>query len=222
MPLPSTICGIIGAILGVNRRDLKEFASKVDLHCGAELIKFDGYISEIARIFKFPKQKILDIVKKLKDPKKAKELQPLYKSIMLYRPQYKLAIALNDEDVYFKIIRRLKTLDFKYEIYGGNDYNFVENIWEIKEAKLITTNIGQGYCLGKDFNDVLIKDESMILSDIVLADIKDRLIFAYGAEICTKGKIKAVDDGESKIFVHQASKFLVSELFLGDEIGCKF
>ena len=56
MPLPSTIAGLIGAILGIRRKFLIEFVKQKDMHCGAELIGFDGYISEYVRFFKFPKK----------------------------------------------------------------------------------------------------------------------------------------------------------------------
>jgi len=213
MPLPSTIAGIIGAILGIRRKELRDFIYDVNLYCGAELISYDGYVKELARIFKFPKGKISEIVRKLKDPKTARELQPIYESVSLYEPEYKIAVALRDKEIYDDLLRRLRELDFVFDIFGGNDYNFVKNIWDIKKARFIRSHVGRGYCLSKYFKSIRSGNKVIIVSDMVLANVKEKFIFTYGGDVFLKTEKEVVDDGESRIFVHLAEYFLISELF---------
>ena len=213
MPLPSTIAGIIGAILGIRRRELKNFARNVNLYCGAELIGYDGYVHELARIFKFPRAKISEIVKRLRDPKAARELQPIYKSISLYEPKYKIAVALRNKEIYDDLLRRLRELDFVFDIFGGNDYNFVKDIWDIREARFARSSVGRGYCSSMHFKSVSSGSEVIIVGDMVLANVKEKFIFTHGGDVFLKTEKEVVDDGESRIFVHPAEIFLVSELF---------
>jgi len=210
MPLPSTIAGIVGAILGVRRKKLKEFVENTNLHCGAMLLGLDGYISEFIRLFKFPKESITTILKKLSDPKENKKLMPIYKSISLFKPKYKLAISLNNKTIYEELLERLKTYNFVYDIYGGNDYNFVEWIGEIKEAKVMKKKRGWGYCPVELFSSIGSGYSAVVSSDIVVANIKKKFVFVYGAEVHLKGESWVVDDGESIIFIYEAKPFIVS------------
>jgi len=213
MPLPSTISGMIGAILGIRRKYLKDFVKKVSMLCGSELLSFDGHINEFVRIFKFPRERISKILEKLRDPKGSRELLPVYKSISLFQPVYKIAVALKNENVYVDLLRRLRELDFAFDIYGGNDYNFVKDIWDIKEAKVIMSKTGRGYCPSDEFSNISPGNEVIIVSDMVLADVKEKFIFAYGGDMILKQEKEVVEDDESKVFVYPAEKFLVSELY---------
>ena len=212
MPLPSSIAGMIGAIIGIEKYELKKFAEKVDLLCGAELLSFNGYIYEYTRIFKFSREKISKIVEKLRTPEQAREMMPIYKSISLYNPEYKIAVALNNQKIYSEITDRLRKKDFVYEIYGGNDYNFVKDIKGIREAKVIKTNEGRGYILRKDFQDMRPVKKAIISIDRVIAEVRDLVLFVYSGDILAKEKLSAVDDGESIIFVHPASPYIVREI----------
>jgi len=50
LPPPTVIWGIIGAIFGVEREALKEFAEENDLIVGAELCDFKGLATEKATL----------------------------------------------------------------------------------------------------------------------------------------------------------------------------
>ncbi len=212
MPLPSTIAGLIGAILGIRRKFLIEFVKQKDMHCGAELIGFDGYISEYVRFFKFPKKRKSEILKLLEDPKKRKELMPVYKSLSLFQPKYRIAIAVNDEDLRDELMYRLRNFEFVYDVYGGNDYNFVDRIWAIKKAKILTSDRGRGYCSIDDFKSVEPDGKAIISSDVVLANVKKKFVFVCYGEIILKNKLLVVQDDESRVIVHKASPFLVTNL----------
>jgi len=212
IPLPSTVAGIIGAILGIKRKKLVDFAKKVNLYCGAELLSYEGYINEYVRIFKFSKTKKEKILMDLKNPKEAKKIQPVYKSISLYEPKYKLAIAMSDLEIYRDLLRRIRELDFTYDIFGGNDYNFVRNIWDTKEATFMKSAQGRGYCPQRFFKDLSQGDHILVVNDMVLSKVKEKYILVYGGDIILNREIECVDDRESKILVYLASNFLVSKL----------
>lgn len=239
IPPPSAVAGIFGAILGVPRSRLAEFCREKNIMTGAELLSLNGCFSHTVRLYKFdrdaaqlakllrnwyaletlPKRKRGDIIKCVT------ELKTLYRSEVLYRPEYKLAIASSDESILGKCIERIENLDFEYEVFGGNDYHFAEHVGPVREARLVDSDFGRGYCPRSKFKEVrasefLItrsledslargKPTPLIVPAYIGAEVREWYVFVYGAEIVTTEPLKAVDDGQSRIFVYPAHKFLV-------------
>jgi hypothetical protein len=120
-------------------------------------------------------------------------------------------------------IRRLRDFDFQYEIFGGNDYHFVEFIGEPRIAKMDRSREGYGYCPREYFERIEAESFNIAYSTSAiegtrspivvpvtfLANVNKEFVQAYGAKIITKRELNVVDDGESKIFVYEVSPFLV-------------
>jgi CRISPR-associated Cas5-like protein len=206
IPPPSVVAGVFGAILGLKRKELAELSK--GMLAGAELRSLNGRIVTLARIFKFEEEGPISTIKESEE---------------LYMPEYKFAVASCDESLMDEGIRRLRDFDFQYEIFGGNDYHFVEFIGEPRIAKMDRSREGYGYCPREYFERIeaesfnIAYDTSAIegtRSPIVmpvtfLANVNKEFVQAYGAKIITKRELNVVDDGESKIFVYEVSPFLV-------------
>jgi len=196
IPLPSTIVGIVGAILGVTRENLRKFSSDKNIHAGAELICFDGTAYELARIHQF---------------KDGRQLIPTIKrSEFLYNPKYKFAVAMSDRSVLEECMNRISSLDFEFEVFGGNDYNFLASIGKPNLGKVIESREGRGYCPLRFFYSIKPDDDKAIVSsDYVHANIREKYVFAYKATIACRKELPVVNDGKSKIFVYPARDFIV-------------
>lgn len=237
IPPPSAVAGIIGAILGIDTKELKKFCKENSILTGAMLCNLGGYYVTLSRIFKFDRgaSGIETLLRQYLYPKSKKELNnalkrlqelmPVKESEELFRPAYKLAVAGN-ENVISECKSRLKELRFEYEIFGGNDYHLVEYIGAAREARLSGGKLGSGYCPLKLFEGVKSPEYKMILDmkstlnrnrDIslpfinisVIGPVLEQFIFVYGAEIVAKKHIDMVDDGEDKIFVYDPARYLV-------------
>ncbi|MGC8910415.1 MAG: CRISPR-associated protein Cas5, partial [Fervidicoccaceae archaeon] len=108
-PLPSAILGIVGAIVGVRRRELKEFACKKGILAGAVLLTYEGTVNETMTVVKMKNWR-----EYIRTPKR---------SVLLYRPEYKVAVASSSQKLMKELEERISRLDFEFEIFGGNDYN---------------------------------------------------------------------------------------------------
>jgi len=232
IPPPSAVAGIFGAILGVPRKELKNYCRKQKLLVGAELRSLEGYYTTISRIFKFDRDEkgIKRLLEKwLRKPmdvriyKDIVGLMPLKESEELFRPEYKFAIAAEDE-VIDEGLRRIRELNFEYDIFGGNDYHFVHYIGDAREARLIRSKEGTGYCPAKDVYSINAQEYEIIAANSCLSErgislpvvisapvgpVMDVFTFVYKASIITKSERYAVQDDESTIFVFNPTRCLV-------------
>ena len=226
IPPPSAVAGTLGAILGLSMARLAELSK--EMLAGAELRFLGGHVTTLARIFKFDRSvsEVLSLLTKyytasyggeedrrstLKD---VRGLLTIKESEELYLPEYKFAIALKDESLLEEGMRRLRSLDFEYEVFGGNDYHFVEFIGEPRPAKVYNSQEGYGYCPREDFERIEVKEtgHSLIMPVTFLANVRADYIQVYGAKIIAKRELTVVDDGESRIFVYEVSPFLVTQI----------
>ncbi|MCS7105605.1 MAG: CRISPR-associated protein Cas5 [Thermofilaceae archaeon] len=233
IPPPSAVAGFYGAILGLSRSDLKNLSKKI--WAGAELRRFDGRGVSLARLFKFsqPADRLKTHLEAYFNGSRDKEilkeiqgLQTIKESEELFMPEYKFAIASTNEKLIDEGLERIRNYDFEYEVYGGNDYHFVEYISDPRLAQVSKSLEGCGYCPREDFEHVL-ADQYSIVRDIdfvkelthpivipvmFLADVRKEFIQVYGAKIRVKRELDAVDDGESKIFVYNLEPFFVTHV----------
>ena len=229
IPPPSVVAGIFGAILGVERRNIFSFSET--LFSGAELKSLGGRTVTFARIFKVdrPPSQLLDLLKKYyggereKVLKDVQQLLPIKESEELYMPEYKFAVASPNEEIIEEGLRRLREFDFEYDIFGGNDYHFVEFIDNPRLAKMEKSVKGYGYCPRKDFEGVeaetfcvvweleKIREARLplIMPATFLANVNEDFIQVYGARIIAKKELDVVNDGENAIFVYKVRPFLV-------------
>ena len=231
IPPPSAVAGIFGAILGIERKKLFDVSKEV--MAGAELQSIGGRIVTLARVFKIDRtpSQLLNLLKSYYrgDRSKTKEIQellPIKESEELYMPEYKFAIASTNESLIDEGMRRLKELDIKYELFGGNDYHFIESIGDPKLAEIEEGREGYGYCPREDYERVETESFNIAFNASVIESIKFPIIMpvtflanvnkefvqVYGARIVAKRELSIVNDGESKIFVYEVNPFLAMRI----------
>lgn len=230
IPPPSAVAGLFGAILGLKERELYEVSK--EMFAGAELRFLGGRIVASTRIFKIDRSpsELIKLLRKYysgeRSKKIVKDIQGLLtikESEELYAPEYKFAIASSNGALIEEGMKRLKEYDFEYDIFGGNDYHFVEFISDPKPARLERSLEGYGYCRREDFErikadsfDVIWEARGinggsipLVMPVTFLADVKGDFIQVYGAKIRLRSMREVVNDGESEIFVHKVRPFLV-------------
>ncbi len=191
-PPPSAVLGMVGAIMGVKRRELKEFACEKGILTGATLLGYEGTVNETMTVVKMKGWS-----KYIRTPKR---------NVLLYKPEYKIAVASPDPDLIKELEERLSNLDFEFEIFGGNDYNFASWIGDVKRAKLVKTKEGHGYCRLTDLEGM---DGSGTLHiDEVNESEVMKYAFGQGVILKLRREALAVDDGEHSILVHESWNFL--------------
>lgn len=230
IPPPSAIAGVFGAILGIKRKELLDLSEH--MMAGGELRFLEGRIVTFARIFKIdrPLPQLLTLLRKYYGGERSEEvikdiqrLLPIKESEELYMPEYKFAIASSNEGLIEKGLEKLERYEFEYDIFGGNDYHFVDFIGKPKVANVEKSFDGYGYCTSEDFDRIEAKlfnmtwkiegikevQHPLIIPTTFLANVNKDFIQVYGAKIIVKRELDVVNDGESKIFVHKVKPFLV-------------
>jgi CRISPR-associated Cas5-like protein len=231
IPPPSAVASIFGAILGLKRKELAELSK--EMLAGAELKSLRGRAVNLARIFKFDRSasQLLTLIKSYYEDrsKVIKDVQGLLtikESEELYMPEYKFAIASNNESLIDEGIRKLRDFDFEYEIFGGNDYHFIEFIGDPRTAKVSKDKEGYGYCPREDFERIEVGSfviaydinaieevrNPIVMPVMFLANVNREFIQVCGAKIITKRELNVVDDEESKIFIYEVKPFLVTQI----------
>jgi CRISPR-associated protein Cas5 subtype I-B len=123
LPPPTVIWGIIGAIFGIERNGLIEFAKDNNLTVGAELYDFKGLGAEKATLESWDKENST-FIKTVEDFE------------FLIEPRYITGIYTR-EDLIEELKRRIDRRDFKFDIYGGISDCFLRDIKnEYGEVKL--------------------------------------------------------------------------------------
>ncbi|MEM1530375.1 MAG: CRISPR-associated protein Cas5 [Candidatus Bathyarchaeia archaeon] len=229
IPPPSAVAGMFGAILGFEREELYKVSD--EMLAGAELRSLGGRIVTSARIFKMdrPPSALISLLRRYYGGERSEDvirdmqgLLTIKESEELYMPEYKFAIASPNKALIEEGMKRLKEYDFEYDVFGGNDYHFIEFIGDPKPAELEKSSEGCGYCRREDFERVGTETFNVVwemkgfgdeLTPIVmpvtfLANIKEDFIQVYGAKILLKSEREVVNDGESRIFVHEVKPFL--------------
>jgi hypothetical protein len=231
IPPPSAVAGLFGAILGVPRNKLKAYCKEQKILAGAELRNLEGYYITFSRIFKFDRDErgIIRLLREwLRNPinvyREIFQLMPLKESEELFKPEYKFAIAAEDK-VIEEGLRRVRELDFEYDIFGGNDYYFADYIGDARESRLIKSKEGSGYCLAEAIKHIHAREYKVVTNTKCLLEKNDILlplvipapvgpemelfVFVYKASIVVKSERDAVQDEESTIFVFDPVRCLV-------------
>lgn len=113
MPLPTSVAGIFGAMLGIDRREIEnEFGN---LYFGAGLLRYDGTIIENETFIQY---------------KTAQVIKGTVRTHIINHPSYLIAVA-GPEEKMARYYNFLKNHIFVYLPYGGQNDFFVENI-EVK------------------------------------------------------------------------------------------
>ncbi|MEM2490524.1 MAG: CRISPR-associated protein Cas5 [Candidatus Korarchaeum sp.] len=191
-PLPSSIAGLVGAMLGIRRSHLRDFACEKGLLTGAALLGYEGIVSETMTVVKMK-----EWGRYIRTPKR---------SVLLYKPLYKVAVASPDLDLMRDLERRLRKLDFEFEIFGGNDYNFFSNLGSVREGKLVKTREGIGYFRLSDLEGW--EGNGTLHIDEVNEEGLVKYAFGQGVVLRLREESMAVDDGQDRVLVHGSWRFL--------------
>ncbi|MCS7135320.1 MAG: CRISPR-associated protein Cas5 [Candidatus Aenigmarchaeota archaeon] len=110
IPLPTSVAGIFGALLGVTRdrmRELQEFLF------GAKVVKYDGYVNETTTFLQYKSYKV------------ERGVAPM---ILINKPVYLMAIAGNEERI--REIENKIRENVEFLPYGGQNDFFPED-WAV-------------------------------------------------------------------------------------------
>ena len=121
LPPPTVIWGIIGAIFGVERGKLEEFAEENNLIVGAELCDFKGLTTEKATLMSQVKQ-----TKKFEITVEDFEF--------LIEPHYRIGVYA-EESLIEELKRKIEKKEFEYDIYGGISECFLKDIKNEEKAE---------------------------------------------------------------------------------------
>lgn len=119
-PLPTTVAGIFGALLGWDRKEAEEVASK--FYFGSKLTYLRGTAYELARVVQYKQGK-------------PKLPPPLLKCELLIEPDFLIAIA-GDDNLIKKCEKKLENA-CTYLPYGGRNEYFVKN-FEVLKCQTVT------------------------------------------------------------------------------------
>jgi len=199
IPLPSTIVGIIGAILGIRRRDLPDFVKKNNILTGAMLLEFEGEGDELATLFKYKENR--EFIRTIK------------RSRFLYKPVYKFGVASTNEELISELYDRINNGEFEYEIYGGNDYHFIDYYGDVNRGEYIETIEAYGYSEKNHVEEIKpIKNPAFAKIDYVHNIEQQEIesfVFVYQALIKVKKPKPAIKDSEHVFFIHNPLKYLL-------------
>jgi CRISPR-associated protein Cas5 subtype I-B len=134
MPLPTSVAGIFGAMLGIDRIEFEKIFEH--LYFGAELLKYDGIVIENATFIQYKKHKT--------NHQTADAIKGTVHTHIINHPTYLIAAAGKEDKItsYFDFLKNYK---FVYLPYGGQNDFFVEKI-EIKGlTDVVQDNIVSNY-----------------------------------------------------------------------------
>jgi len=123
LPPPTVIWGIIGAIFGVEREQLNEFARKNNLIVGAELCDFKGLATEKATVMSW-------------DDGNRMFIRTIENFEFLIEPHYRIGICAKKELIK-ELKERIEKKNFKFDIYGGISDCFLKDIKNENKAEFI-------------------------------------------------------------------------------------
>ncbi len=196
IPPPSAVLGMVGAMLGIKRYNLRDFACEKGIMTGAMLLSYEGTISEVETLIKMKNWRKL-----IRTPKR---------SVMLYKPTYKIAIASPVTELIEEVIDRAKRLSFEYEVYGGNDYHFLTDLGAVRKASYSDKmEEAYGYCRLGDLQTIQgNKGRAVIQLDSMNDGKISKYAFGFGVPLKVREPKPGVDDEEHRIFIHKSWEFL--------------
>jgi len=140
LPPPTVIWGIIGAIFGVERKELEDFVKENNLVVGAELCNFKGLTTEKATLMSWDKGNRM-FIRTIEDFE------------FLIEPHYRIGVYAK-ENLIEELKDRIENKNFEFDIYGGISDCFLKDIKNENNAKfirktkvkgMIPTNINTGF-----------------------------------------------------------------------------
>ncbi|MEM2146308.1 MAG: CRISPR-associated protein Cas5 [Candidatus Jordarchaeaceae archaeon] len=139
MPLPTSVAGIFGAMLGIERTEIKDKFR--EMLFGSGILKYEGFTIENETFLQY---------------KTAKVQKGVVRTQIINHPTYLIAMAGQSERItkYFNFLKN--NSNFVYLPYGGQNDFFVENLTINGLADVIQSDVASNYAP----QDMVIKLES--------------------------------------------------------------
>ena len=140
IPPPTSIWGIIGAMFGIEREELENFAKENSLIVGAELCDFKGLATEKATLMPWDKDNRM-FIRTVEDFE------------FLIEPHYRIGVYAN-ENLIEELKEKIEKRNFEFDIYGGISDCFLKDIKNENKAEfaekmevrgMIPTNVIAGF-----------------------------------------------------------------------------
>lgn len=194
VPLPTSIAGIFGALLGVERGDIKDKFSN---------FLFGGSLNKIGSE-NYENVTFIQI-----GNKKFKNWPPgVVKSQILNEPEFTLIMATSDENKFTEYFNKLEEQKFVYLPYGGQNDFFVKNIEligtkEVEESDQVINYAPKFLVKKTEIDDM--RNSFLYILPVMHKFEHDEsdFYFIYGGKLFLKEKIPAVDN----IGLYELSKF---------------
>jgi len=130
LPPPTVIWGIIGAIFGIEREELEEFAKENNLTVGAELCNFKGLATEKATLMPW-------------DTGNRMFIRTVEDFEFLIEPHYRIGVYAKGSFIE-ELKKRIEKKDFEFDIYGGISDCFLKDIKNENKAEFTEKTEAKG------------------------------------------------------------------------------
>ncbi|SFN11936.1 CRISPR-associated protein Cas5 [Thermodesulforhabdus norvegica] len=130
LPPPTVIWGIIGAMFGIEREELENFAKENSLIVGAELCDFKGLATEKATLMPWDKENRI-FIRTVEDFE------------FLIEPHYRIGIYAK-ENLIEELKEKIENKNFEFDIYGGISDCFLKDIKNEKKAEFMEKTEAKG------------------------------------------------------------------------------
>jgi len=181
IPLPPTVLGMFGALLGWNREEIMEKAGNHQF--GAKLLNLCGVTREFARIIQFKEGK-------------PKFPFPIENFELLVKPSYILAIA-GEEELIRDYYTRLKR-GYLYLPYGGRNDFFLEDVETLGFQEVALTREVESYAPSNWVTSLSSQSEGWVRGLQVMHKIDSAskwFYFAYKTTLKLDRELLATADG---------------------------
>ena len=190
IPLPTSVAGIFGAILGIERENLrKEFENNL---FGAKLLKYEGIINESTTLYQY---------------KTAKVERPVTPTTILVNPTFLIAMTCREEEIE-TIVNKIRC-GAKFLPYGGQNDFFpvdwgIEGVEEVEESDEISNYAPRDWV-----NNTILENESEVHILPVRHTLSDDINFYFIVNGKLKLKKKILATKIERIGVYNLQNFQV-------------
>ncbi len=119
IPPPTSIWGIIGAMVGLPRDKVHDFIKKKNLMVGGMLQEMDTIFMENVTLHQ------------IKGRTRERTVEQM---LFVYNPTYRIALATEDREFLSKIQERITQYNFEYTIFGGITDCLMKNITLVRKV----------------------------------------------------------------------------------------
>jgi len=191
IPLPTTVAGMFGAFLGIERDELaKEFG---EMLFGAKLVNYDGMISENATYLQY----------------KARPVKGTAPLLIINNPTYLIAIASDEKKIEY--VKERLNESVEYLPYGGQNDFFVKD-WKILGIEDVTKSNEITNYAPQDWVKNIVPDEGSEIQILpVMHKISENPNFYFVANGMLKLKENIPCVKKEKIGLYRLKEFQIIE-----------